>query len=132
MSPARAAGPRPAQEPAADRLSLRDIYLYLVCLVTLVVSLFAAVGLVRGVVELLYPDPAAYAWVEPGPTGVEVDDAERARQEQLGRESQRRQAVIGLVGSATTLAIAGPVYVYHWRQVQTERGRRDPDAVTVG
>lgn len=118
--------------PAADRLSLRDLYLYLVCLVTLVVSLFAAVGLVRGVVELLYPDPGAYAWVEPGPAGEELDDAERARQEQMGRDSQRRQAVLGLVGSGATLAIAGPLYVYHWRQVQTERGRRDPDAVSVG
>ena len=118
--------------PASDRLSLRELYLYLVCLVTLVVSLFAAVGLVRGVVELLYPDPATYAWIEPGPAGEDMDDAERARQEQLGRESQRRQAVIGLVGSATTLAIAGPVYVYHWRQVQTERSRRDPETVTTG
>ncbi len=40
---------------AQDRLTLRNAYLYLVCLITLVVSLFAAVSLVRSVVGLAYP-----------------------------------------------------------------------------
>lgn len=112
---------------ASDRLSLRELYLYLVCLVTLVISLFAAVSLVRSVVELAYPDPGAYGWYAPGETS-ELDEAERARQEELARDSQRRSAVLGLVSAGTTLAIAAPVYVYHWRRVQEERGRQRQDA----
>lgn len=103
-----------------ERLSLRNLYLYLVCLITLVISIFAAVNLVRGAVELLYPDPGHY-WVEPPPREEsELSAEERERQERLARDSQRRHAVLGLVGSGTTLLIAGPVYVYHWRRVQSE------------
>lgn len=101
-----------------ERMSLRNLYLYLVCLVTLVITLFAAVSLVRSTVSLLYPDPGYYGFAvgeDPG-----LSEEERARHEEVAEESQRRQAVLELVGSATTLIIAGPLYVYHWRRVQSE------------
>ena len=69
------AGPRRgADVSASDRLTLRNVYLYLVCLITLVVSIFAAVSLVRSAVALIYPDPAAYGYygyfpAEPGAEG---------------------------------------------------------------
>jgi hypothetical protein len=106
-----------------ERLSLRNIYLYLVCLITLVISIFAAVNLVRSTTELLYPDPGYYG-VEPfiraDGSQATLTDEERERAEQTARDSQRRQAVLGLVTSATTLLITVPVYVYHWRRIQTE------------
>jgi hypothetical protein len=118
---------------AQDRLTLRNAYLYLVCLITLVVSLFAAVQLVRSVVGLAYPDPGYYGYYEyPAPvdgSGNEISEEELQRQEEIARDSQRRQEVLGLVGSATTLLIAGPLYLYHWRRVQAELpGRTTPDA----
>ena len=106
---------------AADRLTLRNVYLYLVCLITLVVSIFAAVSLVRSVVALAYPDPGYYGYYPVDPAdGGKVDEAERERQEEQAEDSQRRQALLDVVGGATTLLIAGPLYVYHWRQVQAE------------
>jgi hypothetical protein len=107
-----------------ERLSLRNVYLYLVCLITLVVSLFAAVQLVRSAVGLAYPDPGAHGYYGyPAPvdgTGEEMGQEELRRQEELARDSQRRHEVLGLVGSGTTLLIAGPLYLYHWRRVQSE------------
>jgi hypothetical protein len=108
----------------SDRVNLRNLYLYLVCLITLVVSIFAAVQFVRSTVSLLYPDPGYYGYYgypEPveGPSGS-VSEEERARQEELARDSQRRQAVLDMVGAGSTLLIAGPLYVYHWRRVQSE------------
>ena len=111
---------------ASDRLTLRNVYLYLVCLITLVVAIFAAVSLVRSTVALVYPDPGGYGYygyypAEPGLEGSgEIDEAERARQEKLAEDSQRRQAVLDVVGSDTTLLIAAPTYDYHWRRVQSE------------
>lgn len=90
-----------------DRASLRSVYLYLICLVTLVISIFAGVSVVRNAVELVYPDPGYY--------GVERE------YEQQAEQSQRRSAVVGLVGSSSMLLIAGPVYLYHWRRVQAEQ-----------
>jgi hypothetical protein len=112
---------------AQSRADLRSAYLYLVCLVTLVMVIFAAVSLMRNVVELTYPDPGTFAY-EPayGPEGKEMLTAEERRvREEAFQDSQRRQAVIGLVGAAAMLAIAGPAYVYHWRRVQHEVRRRD-------
>jgi hypothetical protein len=107
-----------------ERLTLRNVYLYLVCLVTLVMSIFAAVSLVRSTVELLYPDPGFYAYgpdKEPG-----ISEQEQQRRERAARDSQRRQAVLSLVGSGTLLLLAGPLYAYHWRRVQRELPARSP------
>lgn len=111
-----------------DRTTLRSAYLYLVCLVTLVMVVFGAVSVVRNAVQLAYPDPGYYGY-EPayGPDGKEqVDEQERQRREDAARDSQRRQAVLGLVGSGTLLLIAGPAYLYHWRRVQAELPRTAP------
>ena len=110
--------------PAQDRLTLRNAYLYLVCLITLVVSIFAAVQLVRGVVALAYPDPGVYGhYGYPPPIegeDREISEEELRRQEEIARDSQRRNEVLGLVGSGATLLIAGPLYLYHWRRIQAE------------
>jgi hypothetical protein len=99
-----------------DRMTLRNLYLYLICLITLMISIFAAVSLVRNTVALLYPDPG-YGHM---PTEAGVSAEEQQRRERLLLDSQRRQEVLGLVGSATTLLITVPVYAYHWRRIQTE------------
>ncbi len=118
---------------AADRLTLRNVYLYLVCLITLVVSLFAAVSLVRSTVGLFYPDPGYFGYYEPAPGSDDGrSEEEILRQEEMARDSQRRQEVLGLVGSATTLLIAGPLYVYHWRRVQSELPWRNAQDVAGG
>jgi hypothetical protein len=106
---------------ASERLTLRNVYLYLVCLITLVVSLFAAVSLVRAVVSVAYPDPYNYGYYYPGDPAMEgVDEAEIERQQEIAEDGARRQAVLDVVSSATTLLIAGPLYLYHWRRVQKE------------
>jgi hypothetical protein len=92
--------------------------------VTLILSIYAAVGLVRSAVQLAYPDPGYFAFepvYAPDGKGREVDDAEQERRERAARDSQRHQAVLGLVGSGAMLLIAGPAYVYHWRRVQSEQ-----------
>lgn len=105
----------------SERLSLRSLYLYLVCLFTLIVVLFATVSLVRATVELLYPDPGYYVSEPLGTDPAFRTEAGRRHQADAARDSQRRQSVLGLVGSGTTLLIAGPIYAYHWRRVQRER-----------
>jgi hypothetical protein len=109
--------------PIQEHLTLRSTYLYLVCLIALLISVFAAVGVVRNTVELIYPDPGYYGYPAKEP-GLSVD--EQRRQEDLARDSQRHQAVLGLVASGTMLLIAVPLYGYHWRRVQSERPDRSP------
>jgi len=107
---------------AKDRWSLRNIYMYLVCLITLIMVIVAAVGVVRSAVELAYPDPYSYGITSP------VDEKGQATmtEEQLQAEqdaqarSAQRYAVLNLVGNVAMLLIAGPLYIYHWRKIETE------------
>ncbi|PRY51310.1 hypothetical protein LY71_102378 [Geodermatophilus tzadiensis] len=108
----------------AERLTLRNVYLYLVCLVTLVISIFAAVQLVRGVVGIAYPDPGVGYYGDPT-----LDDEEEQRLAEQSLASQRRFEVLEVVAAGTTLLIAGPLYVYHWRRVQRERVATGPEVV---
>ena len=107
----------------SQRANLRSAYLYLICLVTLVMVIFSAVSAVRNIVQLAYPDPGYFGY-EPAfaPDGKRsrLDPAEEERRKQAARDSQQHQAVLGLVGSGTMLLIAGPAYLYHWRRVQSE------------
>jgi hypothetical protein len=105
--------------PAANPFPLRALYLYAVCLVMLLVSVFSIVGAVSSVVNLVYPDPYATTSVtypDDPRTGGQIE------QERLTMErSMRRGAVIELVGALTLTAIAVPTYIYHWRRVQQDR-----------
>ncbi len=113
---------------AQSRADLRSAYLYLVCLVTLVLSIFAAVNIVRDLTRLAYPNPGYYGYEVPAKQGDgEVTEQDIERQEELSRESQRRDAVQGLVGNGTMLAVAVPIYLYHWRRVQAETAAAKPE-----
>lgn len=104
---------------AEDRWSLRNIYLYLVCLITLIMVIVAVVGLVRSSVELLYPDPGFY----PEPVKVEdggLTEEQIKEQREQQEASSRRYAILNLVGNAAMLVVAGPLYVYHWRKIEGE------------
>lgn len=110
-----------------ERFSLRSLYLYAVCFATLLITIFAGVNLVRNAVEVVYPDPMRYPASPPAvPGGGEVDPEVVERQERAARESQRRDAVLGLVTSGTLLVIAVPTYIYHWRRIQAERAAVRP------
>ncbi len=103
------------------RWSLRNIYLYLVCLITLIMVIVGAAGTVRTAVEFIYPDPGAY--FDPymkvkGESGL--TEAEFEEQQRLQQAQQQRQAVLNLVGNIALVVIAGPLYVYHWRKIELE------------
>ena len=106
-SPAKAQIIQPVyQQP---RIDWRSLYLYAVCLITLMVCLFSLVSLIRSGVNVAYPDPA---YVDPYATKPQVDSAVIAAQV---KDQNQRQAVKSAIDAVTTLIIAGPLYVYHWR-----------------
>lgn len=90
----------------------RSLYLYAVCLITLLVVLFSTVALINAIMNAVFPDPAyvdLYAKPENAPSPAAL-----AQQE----ENNQIQAVKDIFSSFTTIAIATPLYVYHWRQTK--------------
>jgi hypothetical protein len=100
-----------------DRIDWYSLYIYAVCLVTLLTCLFSLVSVVRGIVDALWPDPGYF-----DPYSVPKDSALSPDQikENL-TENNQRQALKGIVNSLTTLIIAGPIYVMHWRLAKRSR-----------
>ena len=99
----------PVVQPQSDGIDWRSLYLYAVCLITLMVCLFSLVSLIRSGVNVAYPDPA---YVDPYATAPKVDSAVIAEQV---KDQNQRQAVKSAIDAVTTLIIAGPLYAYHWR-----------------
>jgi hypothetical protein len=106
-APAKAQEIQPIYQQS--RIDWRSLYLYAVCLITLMVCLFSLVSLIRSGVNVAYPDPA---YVDPYATKPQVDSALIAAQV---KDQNQRQAVKSAIDAVTTLIIAGPLYVYHWR-----------------
>ena len=87
----------------------RSLYLYAVCLITLLVVLFSTVALINAIMNAVFPDPAyidVYAKPENTPS------AELLAQQE---ENNQIQAIKSIFTSFTTIAIAGPLYLYHWK-----------------
>jgi hypothetical protein len=106
-APAKAQEIQPIYQQS--KIDWRSLYLYAVCLITLMVCLFSLVSLIRSGVNVAYPDPA---YVDPYATKPQVDSVVIAAQV---KDQNQRQAVKSAIDAVTTLIIAGPLYVYHWR-----------------
>ena len=104
--------------PVQDRMTPRNLYLYLVCLVMLLVGIFAAVELVRSAIGIAYPEaPVSFEWTAYTP----IDDASGSFASDAIEDEQRRQEVKETVAAGTALLLAGGLYVIHWRRAQKER-----------
>jgi hypothetical protein len=100
-----------------DRMTPRNLYLYLVCLIMLLVGVFAAVVLVRSALGIAYPDPALdFGWYAYTP----IEEASGSLPDEAV-EAQRRQEIKETVAAGTALLLAGGVFALHWRRAQAER-----------
>ena len=90
----------------------RSLYLYAVCLITLLVVLFSTVALINAIMNAVFPDPA-YIDVYSKPENAPSADL-LAQQE----ENNQIRAIKSIFTSFTTIVIAAPLYLYHWRQTK--------------
>lgn len=96
--------------------TIRNIYLYTVCLVTLMIMLFGMRALVRDVGRLVIGTPP----VSPAPVEkLSPEEARRrAEENRAWQEWQRRDLWVIVISEAALLVAAGPLYLYHWRLVR--------------
>jgi len=99
-------------EPRHIGVDWRSLYLYAVCLITLLVVLFSTVALINAIMNAVFPDPA-YIDVYSKPENAPSADL-LAQQE----ENNQIRAIKSIFTSFTTIAIAAPLYLYHWRQTK--------------
>lgn len=114
---------------------IRRIYLYLVSFATLMMMVFGTVSAVQGAINLAYPNPVPYypetpakyadvARNDPKLTDAEIKSqiatdkkqAEENRKNAL--KSDRYNRIMQIINNFALLAVASPVYFYHWKKVQ--------------
>ena len=114
-APARRAE-APVVEVRNDRVDWRSLYLSAVCLITLLVVLFSTVALINSIMNAVFPDPAyidVYAMPENAPSAELLAQQEKSNQ---------IRAIKSIFTSFSTVAIALPLYLYHWRWVRKTNG----------
>jgi hypothetical protein len=102
----------PVVQSHGDRIDWRSLYLYAVCLITLLVVLFSTVSLINAIMNTIFPNPVyidVYAKPENAPSPVLLAQQERDNQ---------IQAIKSIFSSFITIAVAAPLYLYHWRQTK--------------
>ena len=112
MAVAKKSAKAPAVPQRNDCIDWRSLYLYAVCLITLLVILFSTVSLINAIMNSIFPDPVyidVYAKPENAPSPALLDQQERNNQ---------IQAIKSIFTSFTTIAVATPLYIYHWRQTK--------------
>lgn len=109
---------------------LKSIYLYLVCLVTLMMIVFGFITFLSNVGRVIFPDQYSYyyqtlmdmesEYVNNKQEVPAVTEMERIRDERLNNERVRARAYLlrDLIGSLAVWLIPIPFYLYHWRRVK--------------
>ena len=112
MAVAKKSAKAPAVQSRNDRIDWRSLYLYAVCLITLLVVLFSTVSLINAIMNTVFPDPAfidAYATPENSPSPALLEQQERNKQ---------IRAIKSIFTSFITIVVATPMYIFHWRQTK--------------
>jgi len=102
----------PVIQSRRDGIDWRSLYLYAVCLITLLVVLFSTVALINAIMNAVIPNPAyvdLYSKPETQPSAALLAQQERNNQ---------IQSIKSIFSSFITIAVAGPLYLYHWRQTK--------------
>ncbi|MGE5373257.1 MAG: hypothetical protein ACM3QZ_14860 [Solirubrobacterales bacterium] len=110
----------------AARWNIRNIYLYLVCFVLLLIMVFSCSNLVYNLSGIAYPGPG---YLPPGVAegkfqGTPAENEALRRYEMKYQNAQQRtMAVRESIRDGFLLLLVVPLYIYHWRRIQAENGK---------
>lgn len=90
----------------------RSLYLYAVCLITLLIILFSTISIINGVVNLAFPEPA---YIDPYASKENLPNPALLAQQE---ENEQLRALKRIVTSLITIMITTPIYLYHWRSAK--------------
>jgi hypothetical protein len=109
---------------------MKRAYLYLVSLITLIIMVVAAIGLInmglKGAlgVDDRYYDSYSYCEMKPmdGSTAPsECTEEARARREEADKKNAENNRKRDLARNIAMLLVSSPVFYYHWRLARKEQ-----------
>ncbi|MBM7616062.1 hypothetical protein [Alkaliphilus hydrothermalis] len=120
----------------ARNFNLRSVYLYLVCLITLIIFIFGTIFTIQRVVDLAldtghyymtledYSERFSYRGLEGKDQADELTEEEvEARYEKfVEQEKERARAnhARQLASHASAMVVGGIFWVYHWKKIKND------------
>lgn len=116
-------------------LTLRNIYLYLVCFVTIIMIIFGLVTSINRIIDLFYNDYyheisesqllRDYKYLSENDIDTDMSFEEykaiKDKENYIRRQNESKRKVINIVQSLSVFIVAVPFYLYHWRKIERER-----------
>ncbi len=110
---------------------MRNIYLYLVAFVTLMMIIFGLTSFFNNVARLVFPLDYSYyitlmdveaEYVNTGREVPSLEELESLRQTRMDNDTAMNRAyrLRDLVGTLAVWLVALPFYLYHWNKIKTE------------
>lgn len=102
---------------------LRNVYLYLVSFVALMMILIGLIFTVQNITDVLFPTNYYY---EPLPieksTGMTEKEIKAYEENQkVNEQNQRMQSKKNVAKSVAVVLVALPTFAYHWRKIEKEK-----------
>jgi len=110
---------------------IRNIYLYLVAFVTLMMIVFGMAAFLNNVARLVFPLDYRYyvtlmdvenEYINAGREAPPLEELKRLQQERMDINMSRDRAykIRELIGSLAVWLVALPFYLFHWRKIKVE------------
>jgi hypothetical protein len=106
----------PTKEEVHGMSKLRNVYLYLVTFVSLMMILMGTIFTVQNIMDVIFPTNNYYEMTAPEKTGGISEEQKRIYEENRSIESKKNVAK-----SVAVIVVGLPTFIYHWRKVEKER-----------
>jgi len=102
---------------------LRNIYLYLVSFVTLMMILGGLIFTVQNVMDVIFPTDYYYESYPIDKNGELSEEEKKINEENRKRaeENRRTESKKNVAKSIAVVAVALPTFLYHWRKIESEK-----------
>ena len=109
---------------------LRNIYLYLVSFVTLMMILGGLIFTVQNAMDVVFPTNYYYETYPVEKTGDLTVEQKKINEENQKRNEDNRRAESkkSVAKSVAVVAVALPVFIYHWKKIEREKKEQKEQA----
>lgn len=107
-------------------LKLRNVYLYLVSFVSLMMILIGTIFTVQNITDVVFPTNYYYETLPIEKTGnLTVEDQKNYEENQrINAENRDIESKKSVAKSIAVVAVALPTFAYHWRKIEKEKNEQ--------
>ena len=107
------------KEEVLAMLKLRNVYLYLVSFVSLMMMLIGVIFTVQNITDVIFPTNYYYETLPTEKTGGLSVEEQKNYEENRNIESKKNVAK-----SIAVVIVALPTFAYHWRKIEKEKNEQ--------